>query len=300
MKSRLHILLGKDRGKTFDLENGKIYTVGRLPGNDIQIDDKSVSRFHLKIQFKDNKYFITDFNSKNGTFVAGKDIASGIEVELDEKNPIVIGMNVIGLGKTCGSWLKNFLEAVDIGSENDKDVKISKSYGVVEIKKQMAFIYDVNNILGESKNINEISEKMLECIVNLFKKVDRCAVILINSETKEIENVIYRSKKPLADPSKAYNIELVEQALSLNKAVMVSDSYDEYDEYDIITKSLQLKNIRFAMCAPMNSPLQTRGAIYVDSIGGLYGFLKNDMALLENIGGRVALALDHLSQESRL
>jgi adenylate cyclase len=297
MESRLHILLGTDKGKSFDLEYGKIYTVGRSPDNDIEIDDKNISRYHLKIQCKENKYFITDLNSKNGTFVAGKDISPGIEVEVEEEIPVVIGMNIIGLGKGCKTWLKSFLDCVGICSETDENGEISKSYGINVIKKKLGFIYDMNNILMESKDMNEISEKMLECIFNLFKGADRCVIILINAETKEISNVVCRSKKPLNNPTKAYNRELVEQALLLNKAVMVSDSYDEDDE---ITKCLQLKNIRSAMCVPMNSPLQARGAIYIDSLGKSNGFRKNDIALLEDISGRVALTMDHLSLDERL
>ena len=116
MESRLHILLGTDKCKSFDLEYGKIYTVGRSPDNDIEIDDKNISRYHLKIQCKENKYFITDLNSKNGTFVAGKDISPGIEVEVEEEIPVVIGMNIIGLGKGCKTWLKSFLDCVGICS----------------------------------------------------------------------------------------------------------------------------------------------------------------------------------------
>ena len=301
MESKLHILLGTDKGKSFDLEYGIVYTVGRSPDNDIQIKDKNISRYHLKIQCKENKYFITDLNSKNGTFISGEDISPGIEVEVEEEIPVVIGMNVIGLGEGCKTWLKSFLDCVGICSKTDENGEISKSYGVKVIKKKLGFIYDMNNILMESKDINEISEKMLECIFNLFKGADRCVIILINAETEEISNVIYRSKKSLNDPAKAYNHELVEQALLLNKAVMASDSYDKDEEDDESTRSLQLKNIRSAVCVPMNSPLQKkRGAIYIDSIGRSKGFQKNDIALLRDISGRVALTMDHLSLDERL
>jgi adenylate cyclase len=290
----LHILLGTDEGKFFDLKYNKIYTVGRSPDNDIQIEDKNISRYHLKIQCKENKYFITDLNSKNGTFVSGEDISPGFEVEVEEGVPVVVGMSIIGLGKGRKIWLKSFLDGVGICSEPDENGEILKSYGVKAIKKKVGFIYDMNNILMESKDINEISEKMLECIFNFFKGADRCVIILIDAETEEISNVIYRSKNPLDDHAKVYNHELVEQALILNKAVMVSDSYAEDAENNEFTKSLQLNQIRSAICVPMNSPLQKRGAIYIDSLGISNGFRKNDIDLLQDISSRMALTMDHL------
>jgi len=120
----LHILLGTDEGKFFDLKYGKIYTVGRSPDNDIQIEDKNISRYHLKIQCKENKYFITDLNSKNGTFVSGEDISPGFEVEVEEGIPVVVGMSIIGLGKGRKIWLKSFLDGVGICSETDENGEI--------------------------------------------------------------------------------------------------------------------------------------------------------------------------------
>lgn len=46
-------------------------TVGRLPGNILQIDDASVSSNHAEILFEDNHFFIRDTGSTNGTFVNG-------------------------------------------------------------------------------------------------------------------------------------------------------------------------------------------------------------------------------------
>jgi adenylate cyclase len=301
MEPRLYILFGTDKGKTFDLKYDKIYTVGRSPDNDIQIKDKTVSRHHLTIQYKESKYLITDLNSKNGTFITGKDISAGIEVEVEDKIPIVIGMNVIGLGEECGSWLKNFLDSIDNRSEIDKDKKVSKSYGIMEIKKNIRFIFDMNNILLESKDINEILEKMLECLSNLFKDVDRCAIVLIDGETEDISKVISRSKKSFDDPAKAYNHDFVEQALILNKPVIFSDSYDgDHYEDDETTKSLRLESIRSAVCVPLNSPRLKRGALYMDSPDRSYRFRKNDIALLENICCRVALTMDYLSLDEKL
>jgi len=56
-------------------------TIGRVETNDIQIDDSSVSRFHAFFQLdaKLAAWFLSDADSKNGTFV------DGIRLEKNEK-----------------------------------------------------------------------------------------------------------------------------------------------------------------------------------------------------------------------
>ncbi len=49
-------------------------TLGRVPTNDVVIDDGSISRFHAYFQFDTRKHVwtLTDADSQNGTLVGGK------------------------------------------------------------------------------------------------------------------------------------------------------------------------------------------------------------------------------------
>jgi pSer/pThr/pTyr-binding forkhead associated (FHA) protein len=63
-------------------------TIGRNPGNDINIDNLAVSGFHAKLINRGGRFFIEDLNSTNGTFVNGKRIS---ECALNNNDDIVIG-----------------------------------------------------------------------------------------------------------------------------------------------------------------------------------------------------------------
>ena len=52
-----------------------VITIGRKPGNDVQIDNLAVSGFHAKIVKEAGQYLIEDLNSTNGTFVAQKRVS---------------------------------------------------------------------------------------------------------------------------------------------------------------------------------------------------------------------------------
>ncbi|MGE3547466.1 MAG: FHA domain-containing protein, partial [Kofleriaceae bacterium] len=62
---------GSDAGKSFDLQPGKTYTIGRAIDNDIVLTDISVSRKHFDLRFEDGAWRIRDRGSGNGTLING-------------------------------------------------------------------------------------------------------------------------------------------------------------------------------------------------------------------------------------
>lgn len=70
----------------------EVITVGRKPGNDIQIDNLAVSGFHAKIEHDAGQYFIEDLNSTNGTFVARKRVS---RCALRNNDDIAIGKHTL-------------------------------------------------------------------------------------------------------------------------------------------------------------------------------------------------------------
>ncbi len=68
----LRVLDGADRGRVFDTLEPPI-TIGREEGNSVQLNDERISRFHIKIQYDQEKLVLTDLESTNGTRVNGED-----------------------------------------------------------------------------------------------------------------------------------------------------------------------------------------------------------------------------------
>jgi len=146
----------------------------------------------------------------------------------------------------------------------------------------------------EARSPREMSKKLVDNIFILFKRIDRCAIVLVDSETNTMKTIIYRSRKPVEDPKKVFNQELVRQALILNKPVMVKDSNIMEYEDDKVTESLHLMKIRSAMCVPITGYFGVRGGIYVDSLERLNGFRTSGVALLKDVSGRASLAMDNM------
>lgn len=63
-------------------------TIGRHPSNHLKIHDDGISRCHARIYFEQDRHFIEDLGSRNGTFVEGK---KGDRHELHDGDVVQLG-----------------------------------------------------------------------------------------------------------------------------------------------------------------------------------------------------------------
>ncbi|MEW6666897.1 MAG: FHA domain-containing protein [Thermodesulfobacteriota bacterium] len=290
----LCILAGKGEGGSFKLVPETEYLVGRHSENNIVISDHNVSRRHLKVQVKGERYFITDLHSKNGTFVGGQDIKPGTPTEVNEGVPIVIGTTVLGFGEICRTCLKPFLDSDVFFSEGGKRRGGIEWNKVMSLKKSLGVVHNLNKTLMEARDLKELSGNLLDTIFYFFKGIDRCVILSIDDETREIRNTFYRSRRPVDDPQKLYSREMVEHVLTTKKPVLF-DAYGDVEAgEDQLTESLRMKKIGSAMCVPIMGSYGVRGVIYLDFLERPNGLKTESLALLMDISGRAAPALDNV------
>lgn len=70
----------------FTLQSRTQYFIGRSPACDIVIDLPVVSRRHAQISYHDGAFFVTDLDSRNGTYVNGKRLQPQEEVSLTHED----------------------------------------------------------------------------------------------------------------------------------------------------------------------------------------------------------------------
>ncbi|MCJ7593526.1 MAG: FHA domain-containing protein [Desulfobacterales bacterium] len=293
--TKMYILTGPEMGQVFELRDGPSY-VGRSQDNDIQILDKTVSRRHLKLSRKGDRYFITDLGSQNGTFVNGLCITSGIEIEVRQGHPIALGMTVICLGEGCMDQVMPFLDSIELTKETGNQSGIFVQHGERTNQRKLELLYKVSYLLSEKTPLNVTLEKILDHIFDLLRRIDRGAFILIDPETKDVTEIVSKSTKPGDEPIPGYCRDVVDQVIKNKQAVVVSDAHA--DSTDEIADTLRLLKIESVLCVPLVWSSLIMGVIYVDSMERPYGFQKEDLALFNDLGQRIALAMVNASLES--
>ncbi len=76
----------------FKLGPGKSLTIGRLDGNEVVIENLAVSGHHAKVDSVGDSYFLTDLQSKNGSFVNNQPVNVH---KLQHDDSILIGKHTL-------------------------------------------------------------------------------------------------------------------------------------------------------------------------------------------------------------
>lgn len=294
---QLYVLNGPKRGESYRLSQGTNY-VGRSMDNDVRIEDRTVSRKHLRI-FRDNdKCFITDLKSRNGTFYRGSFITPGASVEVAQGFPIALGMAVICVGESCADEIMPFPEALGLTMESQKDETPGSERRRRPNQKRMEFVLKLADIFRENLPLRETQEKILHHILRFLKRIDRASFVLIDPETPETRMVTSRSKKSHGDSSIAYCREVIIQAIKARRPIVVSNV--ETEEHSKLVDTLKVMKILSVMCVPLIYRSRILGAIYVDSLERPYGFRREDLLMFMDLSQRLAIALENIRIVSEL
>ncbi len=87
---QLYVLNGRMVGRSFTLKSGDV--LGRAEENAVNLIDASISRRHARIQFEDERWWLVDLDSRNGTLVSGRRIS---RAELTDGDEFFLGQLLI-------------------------------------------------------------------------------------------------------------------------------------------------------------------------------------------------------------
>jgi len=284
----LVILNGPGIGKTLRVKEGVSY-LGRSFDNDIRIEDKTVSRKHLKIETAGGKLFVTDLDSRNGTYCAGKFMIPGNEVEVKEGAPLAIGMTVICFGEGCKEQTVPFLDTVGLIRGKERKRGVVKDRRSESDQKRGDLLSKVSRTLRGSGPLKKVLEKVLAHIFSHLKRLDRGAFVLVDPGELNRISAICSVNKSSEDIRASFSKEVVQSVLATGKTLIFSKGYTEGKSS--LADTLKVHKIESVVCIPLIIGSRIMGAMYVDSLKRPDGFRRDDLLTLLDIGQRVALAV---------
>jgi len=289
---KLSVSEGPMKGEAFELTEDTVF-IGRSSTNDIQINDSTISRKHIKIFRIGKKFFVEDLKSTNGTLINGEMIAPGEAFEVGDRDTISIGNTTVRLSGVPAAKPSDVKKLVDSkGKERLGKDRRSRS------PKNLELIYRVSELLRQSLDINETLEKVPEYLLDVLPRIDRAAIFLFDNQKGQVKQQIARSRKGGGTRTIRYSRSVVEEVVQSGKAVRMSDT--AYEPLADFSQSMQTLKIRSILCVPIIGKSEIRGAIYVDSLRGPYGFRKEDLFLLNTLSGLLAVIIENSQLALRL
>jgi len=282
----VYIIGGPLRGNSFPINEG-VTTIGRAADNDIRLLEKDISRHHAQLIKKEDKVFVLDLASLQGVSIDGEQIDPAVEVEIAKESRIKIGRTILAFQKQA-PVKKPPAETLEDGSRN--------------YIRSLELVLNVSNILAQSLDTNELFDKVVDQIFNLLKRIDRGAILLLDKDTGKLREVVSKIRpgheKDLSSTIH-YSRTIVRRTMDRGEPILMSDT--SYANKKELSESIEKMNVRSIMCVPLTYKGETRGVVYVDTIGLPEGFRKDDLKVLTALSNTAAIAIEnaHLYGELR-
>ena len=291
--NKLYVIDGPHRGNSFALKDD-ITTIGRSHDNDICLSEIGVSLHHAKLVTKQDKIFILDVSSFQGVFIDGQKIEPGMEVEITKGNRFVVGNSVLSLQKEATGEALAQAYPAETQKTFDPSESLLKKHESRDYAPTVGLLLRISNIFAKSRDIPDLSHELIDQIMDLLIRINRGAILLLDKDTGQLEEVVSRTRTgPKAGPLPKINYSrtIVDRVMEEGEAIMMSNTSLAHDAE--LSESMQVMNVMSVMCVPLKVEGETRGIIYVDSIGSPYGFRKEDLQLLGGLADTAAVAIQN-------
>ncbi|MFC2157609.1 SpoIIE family protein phosphatase [Acidobacteriota bacterium] len=302
----LYIYPKKGDSFRFNLTEERI-SMGRLPENNIHVQDPFCSGLHAFIYPKDGAFIVRDNGSKNGTFLNGQKILS--ETELKKGDEILIGSTRIFYDKE----LSTDVEVTDLpaAAQSINTImqleEVFKKPDVMTTVRAAEVPIDLEQLKAEHRSFSVISQvsrslvlhmplaELLEHIMELINDnlpMDRGILMLkegnpvqLIPRVVKVKSESLRSQKILVSQS---IISMAEDKLS---SILISDV--QADPLLKSQESIIKLNIHSAMCVPLWNNKEIIGIIYADRISIPEKFNKDDLRLLTLLSNMAAVKIEN-------
>ena len=273
---------------------GEELTVGRDPANLVCIDDFAVSRRHCIIVHDGDRYRIRDMASHNGTFVNGQRVD---ESPLQNGDRIAVGSSIFEFAVENASVpVPAAVSFEDVPSpatcEFDREeLMVDEDMATMSLPRQR-LSHDFAVLLRVATKLRGIRETdaLLWQLVGVLLDVipaERVAILLASGGTP-MEPAFAWDK--ITGPGQPVRVSrtMVDRAMTQQRSLLIND----VPKFKGST-SMEQMGVHSVLCAPLSTPDQQLGAIYMDSRTLGSQFDAGHLHLLSAIAGVAALALEN-------
>jgi signal transduction histidine kinase len=310
----LFIIKGPNEGQAYLLEGDEV-VIGRDPGCEVCLDDRTLSRHHAKVIVHNNDPAVEDLDSVNGVLVNGVRVEKS-ELKVDDR-------------LTLGNVELQFRQVTDISrpvkkpppaaTPSDEPTLLQKiaeqqlrpgqesaSDSIMSITQTLSSSM-LMDLLGRSHHslttmyrVIRMSSSIFDLDVLLNKVLDetfanvraeRAFVLFIdpNSDQLEVKASRWQEKEGL-DHKVSISQNIISHVLEKKESVLIADAMA--DSKFGLAESVVFHQIRSAMCSPLRGRTRIVGIIHVDTTGA-GEFTQEDLMLLDAIGNAAGIAVEN-------
>lgn len=268
-------------------------TIGRFEGCEIVVgaQGSAVSRRHARVHRAQNMWWIEDLNSRNHTFVNGKNISGRGPVPLSHADRIQIcNYEFVFCEDDLNPKLEGSIHLFDeeIGDDTTISFMGDPLKEEVGTDVSLSVLLKVTSLLQNVLSLDDVLNEVLNALFRVFSVADRGVIGFFN-DRGEFEPRWWKIREELGETRIEVSRTIVNRVASSQKAMILNDVQRQFPESD---SALRLR-IRSVMCAPlMQANGRTFGVFQIDSYTE-NGFSQRDLQLVTAIAIQASLAINN-------
>jgi adenylate cyclase len=318
-----------ESARVFELVGDRPVSIGRAKSSNLVLDNASVSRQHAVVRCTpDGRWQIIDRSSANGVKVNSAVVK---EIVLNPNDEVLVGeyrlrffddspareMVAYGtpqlpprLAKVMSepAYSGTFLPSQSIGSftppEPERGAKGEDRLRTLEQENRLlTLLYRVNRALGELKTVEEVTERILDLVLEI-DGAERGYTMLLSEDSMSadfsrgdysFEPAVIRYRKDSkgapgsTTPQLTISRSIIRQVMQGGLPLLVTDP--QSDPRFAAAKSVVAAGIQSAMCAPLGTKDQHFGLIYVDNLSRRGMFTVDQLNVFAVVAAQAGLAI---------
>ena len=292
----IQIIRGSEKERTFVLVDDE-NVIGRQ-GDNVQIPDTTVSRRHAQMVKRQDRWFIEDLGSANGTYLNGVKVIRPMAMTRGDQ--VRLGATLFVFADGDGAVVPeldideegNLVDAAimaTVPSNEDSVVMPSPQAGVDAIAN-LRILYDLINDVGSIFNVDLLLRHTLDKIFDVLK-ADRGHIMLVNADGKLVAKAS-RVSGDLPPQETPISRTIIDHVMANKVGVLSSNAMS--DKRFTSGKSVHDFGIRSAVCAPIPGRQRILGVIHIDSSVAEHTYTTEQLRLLTAIGYQTGLAIENV------
>lgn len=284
---------GLPEEQSFALPVGTI-TIGRTKDNDVYCLHKSLSRRHAQVDFDGNHVRVTDLQSKNGIFHNGKrvqrcDLHEGDSFRCGDITFLLEGATTRSPKMSVAAQTLPSPLALD-PTASRRPTKIPAPQVVVEddqrYKDKLFLLIRASELLVSEMAIDRVLDELVVLAVQVLE-VDRIALLTLDEQSLEMRPRVLKTFTGTSQ--RPFSRRVVDWVVDHGSPA----SFGDVSRDKTLPGGLEEdRNVRAAMCVPINPGGGTIGVLYADSLTQADSFRPDDLALLRALANFAAVAIE--------